>query len=185
MLKLKLQYFGHLMWTANYWESPWSWERLRAEGEEGIRGWDGWMASLIQWTWIWANFGKGWGTGRTGMLLSMGLPRVGHDWETELNWTDSDLCEVILHCSFDLRFSNHEQCWTSFHVFVGLVLLLLPSVGFMGFPCGSAGKKSTCNMGDLSSIPGLHIFFFSSTQDIFLFPLRFLLWLNGCSKMCW
>ena len=45
-------------WCAEstHWKRPWCWERLRAEGEEGIRGWDGWMTSLMQWTWTWANF---------------------------------------------------------------------------------------------------------------------------------
>ena len=50
MLKLKLQHFGHLMQLAHL-KSPWCWERLRAEGEEGVRGWDGWMVSPMQWTW--------------------------------------------------------------------------------------------------------------------------------------
>ena len=50
--------------------SPWCWEWLRA-GEEGIRGWDGWMASPMQWTWTWANSGRWWGAGRTGVLQSM------------------------------------------------------------------------------------------------------------------
>ena len=51
MLKLKFQYFGHLMWIVNtLGKSPWCSEGLRAEGEEGIRGWDGWMESLMQWT---------------------------------------------------------------------------------------------------------------------------------------
>ena len=62
---------------------PLHWERLRA-GEGGDRGWDGWMASLIQWTWVWANSGSWWWTGRPGMLQSMGSQRVGHDWATEL-----------------------------------------------------------------------------------------------------
>ena len=79
MLKPKLQYFGHLMRRA----SPWFWERLRAEGGEGSREWDGWMASLMQWTWTWANSGRWWGTGRPGVLQSMGSWRVGHDWVTE------------------------------------------------------------------------------------------------------
>ena len=56
--------FWSLMWTANSLKSLWCWERLRAEGEEGIRGRDGWMASPIQWTWTWANFRRWWGTGR-------------------------------------------------------------------------------------------------------------------------
>ena len=68
-------------------KSPWCWERLRAEGEEGVRGWDGWMASLMQWTWTWANFRRWWGTGRPGVLQSMKPQRDGHDWATELNWT--------------------------------------------------------------------------------------------------
>ena len=52
-------------------KSPWCWERLRAEGEEGVRGWDSWMASLMQWTWTWANFRRWRGTERPGMLQSM------------------------------------------------------------------------------------------------------------------
>ena len=69
MLKLKLQYFGHL----THWKSPWCRERLRAEGEESVRGWDGWMASLRQWTWLWANFRRWWGTWKPGVLQSWGL----------------------------------------------------------------------------------------------------------------
>ena len=81
MLKLKLQYFGHLMQIR-----PWCWERLRA-GEGDDRGWDGWMASPTQWTWVWVNCRSLWWTGRPGVLQSMGSQRVGHDWETELtNW---------------------------------------------------------------------------------------------------
>ena len=64
---------------------PWCWERLKAGGEGGDRGWDGWMASLTQWTWVWANSGRWWMTGKPGVLQSMGLQRVGCDWETELN----------------------------------------------------------------------------------------------------
>ena len=55
MLKLKLQYFGHLMQRADLLEKPWSWERLRARGERDYRGWEGWMASLTQWTGVWEN----------------------------------------------------------------------------------------------------------------------------------
>ena len=74
MLKLKLQYFGHLM------QRPWFWERLKA-GEEGDnRGWDGWMASPIPWTWVWTSSGRWWRTGKPGMLQSMGLQRARHDW---------------------------------------------------------------------------------------------------------
>ena len=48
MLKLKLQYFGHLMWRVDSWKRPWSWDRLKAGWEGDDRGWDGWMASLSQ-----------------------------------------------------------------------------------------------------------------------------------------
>ena len=58
MLKLKLQYFGHLMWRANSWKRLWCWESLKAGGEAGDRGWNGYIASLTQWTWIWANSGR-------------------------------------------------------------------------------------------------------------------------------
>ena len=66
-----------------HWKSPWCWEKLRAEGEEGIRGWDNWLASLMQWTCTWANFRRWWGTGRPGLLQSMGLQRVRHNLATE------------------------------------------------------------------------------------------------------
>ena len=89
MLKLKLQYFGHLMWRVTHWKTPWCWEGLGAGGEGDNRGWDGWMASLTQWTWVWVNSGSWWWTGRPGMLQSMGSQRVRHDWATELNWTDA------------------------------------------------------------------------------------------------
>ena len=62
---------------------PWCWERLKA-GEGDNRGWDGWMASLTQWTWVWVNSRSWWWTGRPGVLQSMGSQRVGHDWD-ELN----------------------------------------------------------------------------------------------------
>ena len=72
-----------------HWKRPWCWERLNAWGGGDDRGRDGWMASLTQWTWAWVKSGIWWWTGKPGMLQSMGLQRVGHDWTTELNWTDS------------------------------------------------------------------------------------------------
>ena len=65
---------------------PWCWERLRAGGEGDYRGWDGWMASLTQWTWVWVGSGSWCWTGRPSMLWFMGLQSVRHDWATELNW---------------------------------------------------------------------------------------------------
>ena len=55
MLKLKLQYFGHLMRRTDSFERPWSWEKLKAGGEGDNRRWDDWVASPTQWTWVWAN----------------------------------------------------------------------------------------------------------------------------------
>ena len=85
MLKLKLQYFGHLMGELTHLKRPWCWERLRAGGEGDNGGWDGWMASPTQWTWVWVDSGSWWWTGRPSMLQFMGSQRVGHDWVTELN----------------------------------------------------------------------------------------------------
>ena len=68
-----------------HWKRPWCWERLKAGGEGDDRGWDGWMASLTQWTWLWAVSGSWWWTGRPGVLQSTGSQRVGHNWATELN----------------------------------------------------------------------------------------------------
>ena len=89
MLKLKLQYFGHLIQRTDSFEKTWCWERLRAAGEGDNRGWDGWMASPIQWTWVWVDSGSWWWTGRPGMLQFLGLQKVGHNWATELNWTEA------------------------------------------------------------------------------------------------
>ena len=69
-----------------HWERPWCRERLRAGGEGDDRGWDGWMASVTRWTWVWANSGSWWRTGKPGVLQSMGWQRVRHDsdWTTIL-----------------------------------------------------------------------------------------------------
>ena len=86
MLKLKLQYFGHLMWRDDSLEKTLMLEGLGAGGEGDDRGWDSWMASPTQWTWVWVNSGSWWWTGRPGVLRFMGSQTVGHDWATELNW---------------------------------------------------------------------------------------------------
>ena len=86
------------------WKRPRCWERLKA-GEKGDdRGWDGWMASPTQWTWVWVSSGSWWWTGKPGVLQFMGSQRVGHNWVTEL--TDHIL---FIHSSFD----GHSDC---FHV---------------------------------------------------------------------
>ena len=69
------------------WKDPGCWERLTAGREGANRGWDGWMASPTQWTWVWVKSRSWWWTRRPGVLQFMGLQRVRHDWATELNWT--------------------------------------------------------------------------------------------------
>ena len=75
---------------------PWCWKRLKANGEEEInlknkkengdnRGWEGWVASPMWWTWVWVSSESWWWTGKPGALQSMGSQRVGHHWVTELN----------------------------------------------------------------------------------------------------
>ena len=91
MLKLKLQYFGHQYKELTYWKRPWCWERLGAGGEEDDRRWDGWMVSLPQRTWVWANSWRQWRTGKPGLLQSMGSQRAGHDWVTEWFEVKTDL----------------------------------------------------------------------------------------------
>ena len=84
ILKLKLQYFGPT-WCEEltHWKRPWCWERLKSGGEKGDRRWDGWMVSLTQWTWVWANLQRWWSTGKPSVGQSLGLQS-----QTRLsNWT--------------------------------------------------------------------------------------------------
>ena len=81
-LMLKLQTLVTWCKEPTPWKRPWCWERLKTK-EEGSRGWDGWMASPTQWTWVWANSRRWWRTGKPGMWESMGSQRVGHKWVTE------------------------------------------------------------------------------------------------------
>ena len=90
MLKLKLQYFGHLMRRTDSFKKTLMLGKTEGERRRGDGRWDGWIASLTQWTWVWVNFGSWWWTGRPGMLRFMGSQRVEHDWATELNWTEGE-----------------------------------------------------------------------------------------------
>ena len=77
------------------WKDRDAGKRLKAGGEGDNRGWDGWMASPTRWAWVWVS-SKSWlWTGRPGMLLSMGSQRVGHDWVTEMNWTEQGSAYTI------------------------------------------------------------------------------------------
>ena len=106
MLKLKLQYF----WPPDVkswliWKDPDAGKDLRARGEGDNRGWDSWMASLTQWTWVWVDSGSWWWTRQPGMLRFMALQRVGHDWATEHTILCYELYYLILsyyYCYFNI-----------------------------------------------------------------------------------
>ena len=78
MLNLKLQYFGRLMWRANSLEKTLMLVKIEGRRRRG----HGWMASLIQWIWVWANSRRCWTTGNPGVLQTMESQRAGHDWVT-------------------------------------------------------------------------------------------------------
>ena len=82
MLKLKLHTLATWCEELTHWKRPRFWERLKA-GEGDDRGWDGWVESPTQWIWVWANSRRWLKTGKPGVLQSMGLQRVRHDWATE------------------------------------------------------------------------------------------------------
>ena len=102
--------------------------KIEGKRRRNDRGWDGWMASPTQWTWIWGNSGSWWWTGRPGMLQFMGLQRVGHDW--------SDFSSVTV-CQTSLSFTNSKSFLKlmsiklvipSNHLILCPPLLLLPSI---------------------------------------------------------
>ena len=95
-----------------HWKRPWCWEGLGAGGEGDDRGWDGWMASLTGWTWVWVNSGSWWWTGRPGVLRFMGSQRVSHDWATDLIW--SDLMKIKKKKKLLVKMQrkgNFVHCW--------------------------------------------------------------------------
>ena len=85
-LKLKLKYFGHQMWTQNSLEKTLMLGKIEDMRSRGLQRTNGWMASLTQWTWVWASCTSWWWTGNPGKLQSMQLQRVRHVWVTELNF---------------------------------------------------------------------------------------------------
>ena len=93
-----------------HWKRPWCWERLKTGGEGDNRGWDGWMVSPTQWTWVWASSGSWWQTGKPGMLQCMGSQRVRKDWATELNWTEW-LTLFTFNSSLHVGAKLEIECW--------------------------------------------------------------------------
>jgi len=98
MLKLKLQYFGHLMRRVDSLEKTLMLGGIggrRRRRQQRMRWLDGWMASLTRWMWVWVNCGSWWWTGKPGVLRFMGSQRVGHDWATDLIWSDSNIRKTL------------------------------------------------------------------------------------------
>ena len=114
ILKLKLQ----ILWPpdAKNWHiwRHWCWERLKAGGEGINRGWDGWMASQTQWTWVWVDSGSWWWIGRPGVLWSMGTQRVGHDWVTThiFDLAMGDIYKTITMQPLDIKLAKKKlELW--------------------------------------------------------------------------
>ena len=102
------------MWRADSLEKTLMLGKLRAGGEGNDRGWDGWKALLIQWTWVWVSFRVWWWTGRPGVLWSMWSQTAGHDWATELNWSKKMSLKMVYQAlkskqilDFKNYFENH------------------------------------------------------------------------------
>ena len=115
MLKLILQYFGHLMRRANSLEKTLMWGRLKTGREGDDREQDGWLASLHWWTWVCAGSGRWWRTGRTGVLQFMGSQRVNMtEWLNNNN--PSDLCSSVVALE-RIFLSNHFKSLFHTHQF--------------------------------------------------------------------
>ena len=97
-----------------HWKRPRCWERLKEGGEVDDKGWDDCIASLTQWTWVWASSMCWWWTGKPGMWQSIGSQRVGHDWATELNWTEEITQSKIMIPDVSNIFSTkNPMIWTT------------------------------------------------------------------------
>ena len=121
---------------------PWCWERLKAGGEGDDRGWDGWMVSPTQWTWVWVNSGSCWWTGRSGLLQSTGSQSRTQlsdwdelsliTWQMDVKFSQNRFGEYCLSpiawsyhfCqkSFDLMCEGFAVLWILFHWFINLSL---------------------------------------------------------------
>ena len=110
---------------------------IGAGGEGDDQGWDGWMASLTRWTWVWVNSSRWWWTGRPGVLRFRGSQRVGHDWVTELNWTEYFLNNMST-VEFDLK--NNNILAKYFHM---AGFLRVRTTQIWGFNCVVVGRLFT------------------------------------------
>ena len=146
-----------------HWKRPWCWERLKA-GEVDDRGWDGWMASPTQCTWVWANSGRQWKTRKPSVLEFMGLQRVGCDWVTEQQQQQQNLekpgQDRMISVWVDLSRARLDHSWprwcpTQSHKSLGTLSCAPPPVSgcfsFNGSTYnfgGTNGKESDSQAGD-------------------------------------
>ena len=128
MLKLRLQYFGHLMQRVDSLEKTLMLEAIGGRRRRGRQRVKWWMASSTQCTWVWVNSGSWWWTGRPGVLQFMGLQRVGDYWATELNWTELKSKERISYRK-DFKTGKLSQI----------------KKGIPGSPWWLSGKESACH----------------------------------------
>ena len=117
MLKLKLQYFGHLMQSVDSLEKTLMLGGIggRRRGWQRMRWLDG---TLTRWEWVWVDSGSWWWTGRPGVLWFMGSQKVGHDWRTELNWTESQIKEKDKATGTHLSERRHDFPDKTFKILV-------------------------------------------------------------------
>ena len=109
MLKLKLQYFGHLMQRTGSLEKTLMLAKIEGQKRSDNRGWDGWMASPTWWIWVCTSFRSWWWIRKPGVFQSMGSQRVGHDWATELNWPPVE--SIIRLTTGELRQVGNTGCF--------------------------------------------------------------------------
>ena len=169
ILKLKLQYLGHLMRRTDLFEKTLTLGKISGSRRKGCREWDGWMASPIQWTWVWASSRSWRWRGKPGVLQSMGLQKVGHVWWTELNWTwwwwVQEACVVPCFCSSEVA--------VGFLVFLCLVQNLpqlhLYCCYWVAKLCSTLCDPVDCStLGFLSSIISQNLLRFMSVESVIL-----------------
>ena len=140
MLKLKLQNFGHCMWRADSLEKILMLGKIEGRRRKGggDTGGDGWMISLTQWTWVWANSRRQWRTRKPGVLQFMELPKVRDNWATEQH-CHLYFPSLCLDESYCIKFYQFYQCFprTSFWPFslvcVFINLLTWPLIFIFSF----------------------------------------------------
>ena len=109
MLRLKLQYFGLLMWSADLLEKSLMQGKIEGRRRRDNRAWDGWMASSTRWTWVWANSRRWWWTRKTDVLQFMRSQIVGHDWVAEQQQHPRAKRTFFLRCTKNWKAEQNNQ----------------------------------------------------------------------------